>query len=245
MWLCRPCRCAARSRRHARDTRRTSAASVLRTDGRHEMTIRIGANPIGWTNDDLQEIGGDTPLETCLAEARQAGIEGMELGHKFPREPEALESALAPFGLACVGGVALDRAPEPLGRGGVRARQAASRPVARHGHRRVHRRRDVELHPRAARHAAVAPPEAGRGRLGRIRSEDHGAGRAARRRGSAGSATTTTWARSSRARPTSTPSWRTRGRPRSCCSTRATPPGAAPTRPRSPRATATGSATSM
>ncbi len=68
------------------------------------MTIRIGANPIGWTNDDLQEIGGNTPLEVCLAEAKQAGIEGMELGHKFPREPEALESALAPFGLACVGG---------------------------------------------------------------------------------------------------------------------------------------------
>lgn len=68
------------------------------------MTIRIGANPIGWTNDDLQEIGGSTPLETCLAEARQAGIEGMELGHKFPREPEALKAALAPFGLACVAG---------------------------------------------------------------------------------------------------------------------------------------------
>ena len=68
------------------------------------MTIRIGANPIGWTNDDLQEIGGDTPLETCLAEAKQAGIEGMELGHKFPREPEALHSALRPHGLACVAG---------------------------------------------------------------------------------------------------------------------------------------------
>ena len=68
------------------------------------MTIRIGANPIGWSNDDLQEIGGDTPLETCLAEAREAGFEGMELGHKFPREPAALKAALAPFGLACVGG---------------------------------------------------------------------------------------------------------------------------------------------
>ncbi len=68
------------------------------------MTIRIGANPIGWTNDDLREIGGDTPLETCLAEARQAGIEGMELGHKFPREPGALKAALAPHGLACVAG---------------------------------------------------------------------------------------------------------------------------------------------
>ena len=68
------------------------------------MSVRIGANPIAWTNDDLQDIGGATPLETCLAEAKEAGIEGMELGHKFPREPAALKAALAPFGLACVGG---------------------------------------------------------------------------------------------------------------------------------------------
>lgn len=68
------------------------------------MTIRIGANPIGWSNDDLLEIGGDTPLETCLAEAREAGFEGMELGNKFPREVAALKAALAPFGLACIGG---------------------------------------------------------------------------------------------------------------------------------------------
>jgi inosose dehydratase len=38
------------------------------------MPIRIGANPIGWSNDDLREIGGETPLETCLAEAREAGF---------------------------------------------------------------------------------------------------------------------------------------------------------------------------
>ncbi|HRE20291.1 MAG TPA: myo-inosose-2 dehydratase [Rhabdaerophilum sp.] len=66
--------------------------------------IRIGANPIGWSNDDLQDIGGATPLETCLAEAREAGFEGMELGHKFPREAKALRAALAPFGMACISG---------------------------------------------------------------------------------------------------------------------------------------------
>ncbi len=66
--------------------------------------IRIGANPIGWSNDDFQELGGETPLEVCLAEAREVGFEGMELGHKFPREPNALRAALAPFGLACVSG---------------------------------------------------------------------------------------------------------------------------------------------
>lgn len=68
------------------------------------MPIRIGANPIGWSNDDLTAIGGDTPLETCLAEAREAGIVGMELGNKFPREPEALKAALAPYDMACIGG---------------------------------------------------------------------------------------------------------------------------------------------
>jgi inosose dehydratase len=68
------------------------------------MPIRIGANPIGWSNDDLQDIGGDTPLEVCLAEAKEAGFVGMELGHKFPRQPEALRAALAPFGMACISG---------------------------------------------------------------------------------------------------------------------------------------------
>jgi inosose dehydratase len=51
------------------------------------MTIRFGANPIGWSNDDMRELGGDIPLEQCLAEAKQAGFEGMEMGHKFPTEP--------------------------------------------------------------------------------------------------------------------------------------------------------------
>lgn len=68
------------------------------------MTIRLGANPIGWSNDDLKEIGGDTPLETCLAEAREAGFEGMELGNKFPTEPNALKAKLGEFGMVFVGG---------------------------------------------------------------------------------------------------------------------------------------------
>jgi myo-inosose-2 dehydratase len=68
------------------------------------MAIRIGANPIGWSNDDMQELGGETPLEVCLAEAKEVGFEGMELGHKFPREPQALKKALAPFGMDCVSG---------------------------------------------------------------------------------------------------------------------------------------------
>jgi inosose dehydratase len=68
------------------------------------MSIRLGANPIIWSNDDLRELGGATPLETCLSEARQIGFAGMELGHKFPRDAPALAAVLQRFELACVSG---------------------------------------------------------------------------------------------------------------------------------------------
>ena len=38
------------------------------------MTIRLGVAPIAWSNDDLPELGGDTPLEVCLKESREAGF---------------------------------------------------------------------------------------------------------------------------------------------------------------------------
>jgi inosose dehydratase len=66
--------------------------------------IRIGANPICWSNDDMPEIGGDIPLEQCLGEARAIGIEGMELGNKFPRQAAALGPILARHNLALVSG---------------------------------------------------------------------------------------------------------------------------------------------
>lgn len=68
------------------------------------MTVRLGANPIGWSNDDLRELGADIPLETCLAEARAAGFVGMELGHKFPREASALRQVLSGHDLDLVSG---------------------------------------------------------------------------------------------------------------------------------------------
>jgi sugar phosphate isomerase/epimerase len=43
-------------------------------------------------------------LEVCLAQAKEAGFEGMELGHKFPREPKALAAVLGRFGLQLVYG---------------------------------------------------------------------------------------------------------------------------------------------
>ena len=66
--------------------------------------VRIGINPISWTNDDLPALGGETPLATALTEGRAIGYEGFELGNKFPPEPEALRAVLAQHGLACASG---------------------------------------------------------------------------------------------------------------------------------------------
>ena len=68
------------------------------------MKVRIGINPITWTNDDVPELGGDTPLETCLAETKQAGYAGTELGGKFPRQSAVLKPIMDRFGLAVVSG---------------------------------------------------------------------------------------------------------------------------------------------
>lgn len=68
------------------------------------MPIRIGANPICWSNDDMPELGGHISLQQCLTEAKAAGYEGVELGHKFPRQPVTLKSVLSPHGLALIGG---------------------------------------------------------------------------------------------------------------------------------------------
>jgi inosose dehydratase len=66
--------------------------------------IRIGINPISWMNDDLPSLGGETPLETALAEGREIGYEGFELGNKFPKDGPGLKAKLDPYGLACVSG---------------------------------------------------------------------------------------------------------------------------------------------
>jgi inosose dehydratase/3D-(3,5/4)-trihydroxycyclohexane-1,2-dione acylhydrolase (decyclizing) len=68
------------------------------------MAVRIGTNPIGWSNDDLHELGGDTPLEMCLEQARDAGFAGIELGYKFPRDAGALHAVLSRFQLDLVSG---------------------------------------------------------------------------------------------------------------------------------------------
>jgi len=66
--------------------------------------VRIGINPLTWTNDDLPALGDSNSLETCLSEAKLAGYEGVELGRKFPRDPAVLGPILKQFGVSLVSG---------------------------------------------------------------------------------------------------------------------------------------------
>ncbi len=66
--------------------------------------VRIGINPLTWSNDDLPSLGGETPLETALAQGRAAGFEGFELGVKFPREAGVLGPILERHDLVLASG---------------------------------------------------------------------------------------------------------------------------------------------
>ncbi len=68
------------------------------------MSIRFGVSPIAWINDDMPELGADTSLEQVLAESRDIGFAGIELGGRFPRDAATLGTLLARFQLVLVGG---------------------------------------------------------------------------------------------------------------------------------------------
>ena len=68
------------------------------------MSIRFGVSPIAWANDDMPELGGDTPLESILGDIQALGFEGVELGGKFPRDAATLRPLLARYGLDLIGG---------------------------------------------------------------------------------------------------------------------------------------------
>jgi inosose dehydratase len=78
--------------------------SIRSRNAEIDVSIRFGVSPIAWINDDMPELGGDTPLERVFAEAHDIGFTGIELGGKFPRDPESLTALLARFQLALVGG---------------------------------------------------------------------------------------------------------------------------------------------
>lgn len=67
--------------------------------------ILFGTNPIAWANDDDRSIGADIATTRILDEAgRQIGFDGIENGHRWPEEPEALRALLAEYGLKFISG---------------------------------------------------------------------------------------------------------------------------------------------
>src|SRR5260370_30779424 len=68
------------------------------------MRLRFGVAPIARTNSDLPQLGGETSLETCLKESREAGFSGTEPGGKFPMHPGTLGPVLQTHRLSLVSG---------------------------------------------------------------------------------------------------------------------------------------------
>lgn len=61
--------------------------------------VKLAIAPIGWTNDDMPELGGEVTFEQCISEMALAGFSGSEIGNKYPRNPEVLKKALSLRGL--------------------------------------------------------------------------------------------------------------------------------------------------
>ncbi|UCZ52809.1 myo-inosose-2 dehydratase [Bacillus shivajii] len=61
--------------------------------------VKLGIAPIGWTNDDMPELGGENTFEQCISEMALAGFTGTEVGNKYPRDTKELKKALSLRGL--------------------------------------------------------------------------------------------------------------------------------------------------
>ncbi|MCL2856630.1 MAG: myo-inosose-2 dehydratase [Oscillospiraceae bacterium] len=62
--------------------------------------VKLGIAPIGWTNDDLPDLGSENTFEQCISEMALAGFAGTEVGNKYPKDPQVLKSYLEPRGLS-------------------------------------------------------------------------------------------------------------------------------------------------
>ena len=61
--------------------------------------VKLGIAPIGWTNDDLPDLGGENTFEQCISEMALAGYSGCEIGNKYPLDPDILKPYLDIRGL--------------------------------------------------------------------------------------------------------------------------------------------------
>jgi inosose dehydratase len=61
-------------------------------------------HPINWSNDDFQDLGGATPLETCFQQMQEAGYAGTEVGNKYPHDGDKLRPLMDKYQLRLIGG---------------------------------------------------------------------------------------------------------------------------------------------
>ncbi|MDR0885329.1 MAG: myo-inosose-2 dehydratase [Clostridiales Family XIII bacterium] len=56
--------------------------------------IKLGCAPIGWTNDDMPELGAENTFQQTISEMALAGFKGSEVGSHYPSDPDELWKAL-------------------------------------------------------------------------------------------------------------------------------------------------------
>lgn len=63
--------------------------------------VKLAIAPIGWTNDDMPDLGAENSFEQCISEMALAGFKGTEIGNKYPKDPKVLKSILISEGFRC------------------------------------------------------------------------------------------------------------------------------------------------
>ena len=61
--------------------------------------VKLAMAPIGWTNDDMPDLGGENTFQQCVSEMALAGYTGSEVGNKYPKDPAVLKPFLDVRGL--------------------------------------------------------------------------------------------------------------------------------------------------
>lgn len=56
--------------------------------------IQLGIAPIGWSNDDMPDLGKENTFEQCISEAALSGYSGTEIGSKFPASVDEINRHL-------------------------------------------------------------------------------------------------------------------------------------------------------
>ena len=64
-----------------------------------QQHVFLGIAPIGWTNDDMPELGAENTFEQCVSEMALAGFSGTEIGNKYPKDAAVLKHKLAVRGM--------------------------------------------------------------------------------------------------------------------------------------------------